>query len=154
MNTFSKQKLNKRNMTITCTMLDVSIEATACAQSDAVWPADSRWPKEPCVSRWCICSDDYVTKDSLPMIPGVQRENSYGEREALGDRQRRQGAASVTAALFTVAHGCSGARTRGGRRPPLFFDRGDASPTPSLFWTEIRAKVSPLLQLVTYWNVV
>jgi len=152
MNTFSKQKLNKRNMTITCTMLDVSIEATACAQSDAVWPADSRWPKEPCVSRWCICSDDYVTKDSLPMIPGVQWEISYGEREALGDRQRREGAASVTAALFTVAHGCSGAGTRG-RRPPLF-DRGDASPTLPLFRTEIRAKVSSLLQLVTYWNTV
>ena len=28
--------------------------------------------------------------------------------------------------------------------------QGDASPTPPLFWTEIRAKVSPLLQLVTY----
>jgi len=36
------------------------------------------------------------------------------------------------------------------RRTPTFFDRGDASPTPPLFWTEIRAKVSPLLQLVTY----
>ena len=28
--------------------------------------------------------------------------------------------------------------------------QGDESPTPPLFWTEIRAKVSPLLQLVTY----
>ena len=28
--------------------------------------------------------------------------------------------------------------------------RGGASPTPPLFWTEIRPKVSPLLQLVTY----
>ena len=28
---------------------------------------------------------------------------------------------------------------------------GDGVPAP-LFWTEIRAKVSPLLQLVTYWN--
>ena len=39
---------------------------------------------------------------------------------------------------------------RGGRRPLSFFDRGDTSPTPPLLWTEIRAKVSPLLQLVTY----
>ena len=40
--------------------------------------------------------------------------------------------------------GCSGAAS------PIFFRQGDASPTPPLFWTEIRAKVSPLLQLVTY----
>ena len=40
-------------------------------------------------------------------------------------------------------------RGRGRRRPPLF-STGDASPTPLTFWTEIRAKVSPLLQLVTY----
>jgi len=33
---------------------------------------------------------------------------------------------------------------------PHFFDRRDSSPTPPLFWTEICAKVSPLLQLVTY----
>jgi len=33
---------------------------------------------------------------------------------------------------------------------PHFFQQGGASPTPPLFWTEIRAKVSPLLQLVTY----
>jgi len=31
---------------------------------------------------------------------------------------------------------------------------GDGVPTPPLFWTEIRAKVSPLLQLVTYRNAV
>ena len=37
-------------------------------------------------------------------------------------------------------------RERGGRRPH-FFRR---VPTPPLFWTEIRAKVSPLLQLITY----
>jgi len=39
-----------------------------------------------------------------------------------------------------------------GRRPPTFIDRvdADASRTPPLFWTEIRAKISPLLQLVTY----
>ena len=49
--------------------------------------------------------------------------------------------------------GCSGAarRGRGGTaNPPTFLDIGDASPTPPTFWTEIRAKVSPLLQLVTY----
>jgi len=45
--------------------------------------------------------------------------------------------------------GFSGAETRGDGAP-TFFDRGDASPTPALFWTEIHAKVSPLLQLVTY----
>ena len=39
---------------------------------------------------------------------------------------------------------------RGGRRPPTFFDMGDASPTPAHFWIDIRVKVSPLLQLVTY----
>jgi len=38
----------------------------------------------------------------------------------------------------------------GVQRTPTFFDRGDASSTPPLFWTEIRAKVSPPLQLVTY----
>ena len=31
-----------------------------------------------------------------------------------------------------------------------FFDTGDASSTPPLFWTEIHATVSPLLQLATY----
>ena len=40
-------------------------------------------------------------------------------------------------------------RGRGGTASPHFSDRGDVSPLP-LFWTEIRAKVSPLLQLVTY----
>jgi len=40
-------------------------------------------------------------------------------------------------------------RGRGEGVPPLF-DRGDASRTSPLFWTEILAKVSPLLQLVTY----
>jgi len=43
----------------------------------------------------------------------------------------------------------SGVVQRG--RGATFFDRGDASRIPPpLFWTEIRAKVSPLLQLVTY----
>ena len=41
-------------------------------------------------------------------------------------------------------------RGRGGRRPPLFFDRGTRPPLSPLLWTEIRAKVSPLLQLATY----
>jgi len=39
-------------------------------------------------------------------------------------------------------------RGRGGRRPPTFFDRGTRPPPPPLFWIKIRAKVSPLLQLV------
>ena len=33
----------------------------------------------------------------------------------------------------------------GGRRPPIFFYKGTRPPLPPLFWTEIRAKVSPLL---------
>ena len=40
-------------------------------------------------------------------------------------------------------------RGRGGWRPPLLTG-GRVPHSPSLFWTEIRAKVSPLLQLVTY----
>jgi len=36
-------------------------------------------------------------------------------------------------------------RGRGGRRPPLFSTGGTRPPLPH-FWTEIRAKVSPLLQ--------
>jgi len=48
------------------------------------------------------------------------------------------------------SQGCSGAGTRGGTASPTFFDRGDASPLPATFWSEIRAKVSRLLQLVTY----
>jgi len=42
----------------------------------------------------------------------------------------------------------------GGDGVPSLFDRGDASPTPPLFGTEIRANVSQLLQLVTYSNAV
>ena len=34
--------------------------------------------------------------------------------------------------------------------PPLFSTGGTRPPLPALVWTEIRAKVSPLLQLVTY----
>jgi len=41
-------------------------------------------------------------------------------------------------------------RERGGDGVPTFFVRGTRPPLPPLFWTEIRAKVSPLLQLVTY----
>ena len=44
---------------------------------------------------------------------------------------------------------CSGAGTRG-TASPTFFDRGTRPPPPPLFWNEIRAKVSPLLQLVTF----
>jgi len=40
--------------------------------------------------------------------------------------------------------GCSGAAS------PHFFQQGGRVPTPPLFWTEIRAKVSPLFQLATY----
>ena len=40
---------------------------------------------------------------------------------------------------------------RGGTASPHFFRQGGRVPhSPHFFWTEIRAKVSPLLQLVTY----
>jgi len=51
---------------------------------------------------------------------------------------------------YVYSQGCVVGRGRGGTASPTFFYRGDASPTPPLFWTEIRAKVSLLLQLVTY----
>jgi len=57
------------------------------------------------------------------------------------------------AACLRVAYltqGYSGAGTRGGRRPPFFSTGGTRPPLLPLFWTETRAKVSPLLQLVTY----
>ena len=39
----------------------------------------------------------------------------------------------------------------GGRRPPTFSTGGGRVPqSPPLFWSEIRAKDSPLLQLVIY----
>jgi len=41
-------------------------------------------------------------------------------------------------------------RGRGDSVPPLFSTGGGRVPHSPLFWTEIRAKVSPLLQLVTY----
>jgi len=45
-------------------------------------------------------------------------------------------------------------RGRGATASPTLFSTGGTRPPlpPPLFWTEIRAKVSPLLQLVTYWN--
>jgi len=55
---------------------------------------------------------------------------------------------------FHCRHGCSEAGTRGDGVPPLFSTGGTRPPLPPIFWTEIRAKVSPLLQLVTYWNAV
>jgi len=51
---------------------------------------------------------------------------------------------------YQPAMGVVGRGRWGTGRPPNFFDRGDASLTPPLLWTEIRAKVSPLLQRVTY----
>jgi len=41
-------------------------------------------------------------------------------------------------------------RGRGRTASPHFLTGGTRPPLPPLFWTEIRAKVSPLLQLVTY----
>jgi len=47
--------------------------------------------------------------------------------------------------------GCNGA----GDGVPAFFSTGGTRlPLSPLFWSDIRAKVSPLLQLVTYWNAV
>jgi len=51
--------------------------------------------------------------------------------------------------LYEEEQGCSGAWDAGRRRPHTFFDEGGVPHSPT-FWTEIRAKVSPLLQLVTY----
>jgi len=54
-------------------------------------------------------------------------------------------------AMHVRAHqGCSGAGTRGTASPRFFRQAGRVPNSPSLFWTEIRAKGSPLLQLVTY----
>jgi len=42
-------------------------------------------------------------------------------------------------------------RGRVGDGVPTFFRQGEGRvPPPPTFWTEIRAKVSPLLQLVAY----
>jgi len=46
--------------------------------------------------------------------------------------------------------GCSGAGTRRDGVPLLFSSTGGRVPHSPTFWTEMRAKVSPLLQLVTY----
>ena len=46
--------------------------------------------------------------------------------------------------------GCSGVGTRGNGAHPLFSTGRMRPPLPPLFWTEICAKVSPLLQRVTY----
>jgi len=44
-------------------------------------------------------------------------------------------------------------RGRGGTASPHFFRQGGRVPhSPHVFWTEIRAKLSPLLQPVTYRN--
>ena len=59
-------------------------------------------------------------------------------------------ASHLARAIFIHIYSGVVGRGRGGRRPPLFSTGGTRLPLPSLFWTEIRAKVSPLLQLVTY----
>jgi len=46
--------------------------------------------------------------------------------------------------------GCSGAGDAVGQRHPHFSTGGTRPPLLPLFWTEIGAKVSSLLQLVTY----
>ena len=51
--------------------------------------------------------------------------------------------------LLRLYQSCSGAGTREDG-VPHFFLQGTRPPLPHFFWTEIRAKVSPLLQLVTY----
>jgi len=54
------------------------------------------------------------------------------------------------ASVMRIMQGCSEAGMRGDGVPALFSTGGTRPPLPPLFWTEIRAKVSPLLQLVTY----
>ena len=65
------------------------------------------------------------------------------------DHASIQNSAINSKALVRCRQACSGAGTRGAASPH-FFDRGNASSTPPLFWTKIRAKGSPLLQLVSY----
>ena len=64
------------------------------------------------------------------------------------DEQDRDGRQNLHARR-TTTRGVVG-RRRGGTASPTLFDRETRPPLPPIFWTEIRAKVSPLLQLVTY----
>ena len=66
----------------------------------------------------------------------------------MGDTVNMASRMMSTCSRASVHQRCSGMGTPGGAASPTFFDRGDAS--PHFFWTEIRAKVSSLLQLVTY----
>jgi len=58
----------------------------------------------------------------------------------------------IIAALVAINQHSTYLQSRGvvGRGMASLFSTGDTSPTPPTFWTEIRAKCSPLLQLVTY----
>ena len=61
-------------------------------------------------------------------------------------------ASAAAAAAHALRHGCSGAGTRAGTATPTFFSTAGTRPPLPLhfFWTEIRAKVSPPLPLVTH----
>ena len=84
-----------------------------------------------------------------PRAPSAHRSLARnGNRCARDSAAVHAGVRPDTADSPSQRQGCSGAGTR------HFFSTGNASPTRPLFWTEIRAKVSPLLRLVTYWNAV
>jgi len=61
-------------------------------------------------------------------------------------------ATAMNSSHETLMQGCSGAG-RGGTASPTFFDRGTRPPLLPLFWTEIRAQVSPVSKMVTYLSL-
>ena len=61
-------------------------------------------------------------------------------------------ATAMNSSHETLSRGVVG-RGRGGTASPTFFDRGTRPPLLPLFWTEIRAQVSPLSKMVTYLSL-
>jgi len=95
---------------------------------------------------YCLCCEELAEINLTPfavadLSRGIRNHESR-QYHKLRNRPRDAGVDKI--------QGCSGGGDAEGG-VPTFFDRGDASPaTPPLFGTEFRAKVSPLLQLVTY----
>jgi len=84
---------------------------------------------------------DYLQRDRECPPPTVRSPGKSPEVRSRAFRLHR----------VCKSQGCSGAGMRGADGVPPLFLSGGRVPHPSpLFWTEIRAKVSPLLQLVTY----